>query len=97
MFLTAALNGLKILVGDIQNAYLNAPTKYRVYIICGSELGSYVERPALIVKTMYGLKSSGARLRDHLAQSLLDIGFKSCLVDPDMWMRTNTKPDGFKY
>ena len=65
--LAAALNDLKILVGDIQNAYLNTPTKERVYIICGSEFGSYVDRSALIVKAFYGLKSSGSRFRDHLA------------------------------
>ena len=96
-FLAAALNDNKILSGDIQNAYLNAPTQERVYIICGSEFGSNADRPALIVKALYGLKSSGARFRDHLAQSLRDIGFKSCLADADVWMRENTKPDGFKY
>ena len=96
-FLVAALNDLDILAGDIQNAYLNAPTNEKVYIICGKEFGSNSGRPALIVKALYGLKSSGSRFRDHLAASLRDIGFKSCLADPDVWMRKGTKPDGFKY
>ena len=96
-FLAAALNDLDILVGDIQNAYLNAPTNEKVYIICGLEFGSNKDRPAQIVKALYGLKSSGARFRDHLAASLRDLGFKSCKADADVWMRKNTKPDGFKY
>ena len=53
-FLTAALKDLKTLVGCIQNAYLNAPTKEKLYIICGSEFGSYMDKPALIVKFLYG-------------------------------------------
>ena len=36
-FLVAALNGLDILAGDVQNAYLNAPTKEKVYFVAGSE------------------------------------------------------------
>ena len=96
-FLAATLNNNKILAGDIQNAYLNAPTQERVYIICNSDFGSNANRSVLIVKTLYGLKSRGARFRDHIAQSLGDIGFKICLADAHVWMRENNKPDGFKY
>ena len=96
-FSAATLNHLDILVTDIQSAYLNAPANEKLCIICSKEFGSNSERPALIVKALYGLKSSGARFRDHLAASLLNIGFKSCLADPYVWMRANTKPDGFKY
>jgi hypothetical protein len=31
------------------------------------------------------------------AQSLQDIGFSSCLADPDVWLQPATKPDGYKY
>ena len=96
-FLAAALNDIKILAGDIQNAYLNAPIHERVYIICGSEFVSEANIPALIVNALYGLNSRGARFRDHLAKFLRDMVFKSCLVDADVWMMDNTKPDGFKY
>jgi hypothetical protein len=37
--LIAALNDLEILLSDIQNAYLNAPTKERIYMIAGPEFG----------------------------------------------------------
>ena len=39
-FLAAALNDLDILVADIQNVYLNAPTNKKLYIICGKKFGS---------------------------------------------------------
>jgi hypothetical protein len=94
----AALNGLDILAADVQNAYLNAPTKERCYTVAGLEFGPVnAGRPVLIVRALYGLKSSGARWRDHMAATLRDAGFKSCVADPDVWMRPNAKPDGFKY
>jgi hypothetical protein len=97
-FTIAALNDLDILAGDVQNAYLNAPTKERCYTTAGLEFGPDNKgRPVLIVRALYGLKSSGARWRDHMAATLRDAGFDSCLADPDVWMRPNVKPDGFKY
>jgi hypothetical protein len=36
-FLMAALNDLEILSADVQNAYLNAPTKEKIYMIAGPE------------------------------------------------------------
>ena len=50
----------------------------------------------MIVWALYGLKSSGARFREHLAQSLRDAGFQGCKADPDVWMREAVKPDGTK-
>lgn len=97
-FTIAALNDIDILACDIQNAYLNAPTKEKVYTIAGREFGTEFEgRPVLIVRALYGLRSSGARFREHVAQSLRDIGFSSCLADSDVWLRPATKPDGYEY
>jgi hypothetical protein len=97
-FLLAALNDLKILSADVQNAYLNAPTTERVYTTAGEEFGKdKVGRPVLIVRALYGLKSSGARWRDHMAATLRDGGYQSCQADPDVWMKPGVKPDGTKY
>ena len=99
VFMIAALNDLDILCADVQNAYLNAPTKEKVYIKhAGPEFGPAREgRPVLIVRALYGLRSSGARWRDHMAASLREGGYKSCLADPDVWMKANVKPNGEKY
>jgi hypothetical protein len=51
----------------------------------------------LIKKALYGLKSSGAAFRAHLAESLYDLGYTSTKADPDVWIRPATKPDGFEY
>jgi hypothetical protein len=97
-FTIAALNGLEVLAGDVQNAYLNAPTKEKCWFIAGPEFGPDREgTPVIIVRALYGLKSSGARWRDHLAATLREAGYTSCYADPDVWMKKNTKPDGFKY
>ena len=96
-FLLAALNDLEVLACDIQNAYLEAPTAERNYLIAGPEFGSNAGRPVLIVRALYGLRSSGAMFRAHCAQTLRDLGFKSSLADPDVWMKAATKPDGTRY
>ena len=97
-FMLAALNDLDVLSADVQNAYLNAPTKEKVYTTAGPEFGPANQgRPVLIVRALYGLKSSGARWRDHMAATLRDGKFRSCPADPDVWMQENVKPDGSHY
>ncbi|MGH7954706.1 MAG: reverse transcriptase domain-containing protein [Gloeomargaritales cyanobacterium] len=96
-FLIAALNDLDVLAADIGNDYLNASTKEKVYTTAGKEFGSKEGFSVLIVRALYGLKSSGAAWRAHLAQTLRDMGYIPYLADPDVWMRKCTKPDGFKY
>ena len=97
-FLAAALNDLDILSADVQNAYLNAETKEKVYTVAGLEFGRHnLGRPVLIVRALYGLKSSGARWRDHMAATLREGGFTGCRADPDVWMRPAVKPNGDKY
>ena len=95
--LLAALNDLDIQAANIENAYLTAPCQERVWTIGGREFGSNAGKPFKIIKALYGLKSSGAAFRAHLAEKLDDIGFKSSIADPDVWMRPASKPDGEEY
>jgi hypothetical protein len=97
-FMLAALNDVDLLAADIGNAYLNAPTRERVYTTAGLEFGAELQgQSVLIVRALYGLKSCGAAWRAHLAGTLQSLGFNSCLADPDVWFRAATKPDGFEY
>ena len=97
-FLIAALNDLDILACDIQNAYLNAGTKEKNWFVAGLEFGPQnVGKPVLIVKALYGLRSSGAQWREHMANTLRTAGFKSCQADADVWLRPAVKADGTKY
>ena len=96
-FLLAALNDLDVLACDIQHAYINAETKEKVWFRARDELGENNKgKVVVIVRALYGLKSSGARFREHLAQSLRDAGFEGCKADPDVWLRKAMKPDGTK-
>jgi hypothetical protein len=95
--LIAALNDLNILACDIQNAYLTAPCREKICIIAGPEFGSEEGKAMIVVRALYGLKSSGAAFRSFLAETLIDIGFKPSFADPDVWMRPAMKSNGFKY
>jgi len=95
-FLLAALNDVDVISCDIQNAYINAETKEKVWFRGGKELGPDCGKVIVIVRALYGLKSSGARFREHLAQTLRNAGFAGCKADPDVWLRPAQKADGTK-
>ncbi len=83
---------------DIGNVYLNADTKQKVYMTAGPEFGAELEgHQVIIIKALYGLKSSGAAWRAHLANTLRDMGFTSCLADADVWYRAAKKPCDYQY
>jgi Reverse transcriptase (RNA-dependent DNA polymerase) len=90
------LNDLQIKACDVQNAYINAPTKEKVWFRAGRELGFDAGKVVVIVRALYGLKSSGARFREHMAQTLRDARFESCKADPDVWLRKAQKANGTK-
>jgi hypothetical protein len=97
-FMLAALNDVDLLAADIGIAYLNALTRERVYKTAGPEFVAELQgQPVIIVRALYGLKSSGAAWRAHLAGTLKSLGFTSSLADPDVWYRAASKPDGFEY
>jgi hypothetical protein len=63
----AALNGLEVCAADIRNAYLQAPSSCKDYIICGPEFGVENEgKVALIHRALYGGKSAGRDFRNLL-------------------------------
>jgi hypothetical protein len=96
-FLLAALNNLDLVSIDIGNAYLQAKNKERVYTIAGPEFGELQGQKIIIVRALYGLKSSRAAWHDHFAANLHDMNFQPSYADPDVWMQAATKPDGSKY
>jgi hypothetical protein len=76
--LAASLNDVDVLACDVQNAYLNAPTNEKNYIIAEKEFGPDAGRRALIVRALYGMTTRGARYRAHCAQVLRDMRFVPC-------------------
>ena len=89
MLLIAALNDLDIKMCDIGNAYLNAETRERVWFRAGREWGERNGTPVVIVRALYGLKSSGAEWKKTFASYIKHtLGFTSCIgADDDVYMR----------
>ena len=91
VFLLAELNGLIMFQADVGNAYLEATTCEKVCIIGGPKLADFglQGHTLIIVKALYGLRSSRKAWHLRFADCLRDMGFEPCKADPDVWMRTN--------
>ena len=70
----AASNDLKVLACNILNAYLTAPCREEFLCTAGPEFGSDRGKTMIVVRALYGLKSSGAAFRSFLAEHLSVIG-----------------------
>ena len=83
----AELNGIETWSTDIGNAYLEAETSEKVFIIAGPEFKLKEGHVLVIFKALYGLRTSGLRWHERFADCLRDMGFFSCKAEPDVWMR----------
>ena len=81
------LNGLKAMAGDIGSAYLEAYTKEKVCFVASAAFGKLEGHVLIVSKALYGLRTSGARYRERFADTLRDMGFTSCVNEPDLWLR----------
>jgi hypothetical protein len=91
----ASLNGLQVCAGDIRNAFLQAPSSQKDFIICGSEFGlEHLGKRALIHRALYGGKAAGRDFRNPLQSCMCLLGYTPCLADPDVWMHPARQPDG---
>lgn len=85
--LIAELIGLLLWSTDIGNAYLESSTTEKVCFIAGPEFGDQKGHTMVVVKALYGLKSSGRCWHDRLFEILSDMGFFPSKAEPDIWMR----------
>ena len=83
----AELNQLELWCTDVGNAYLEARTDEKIYIIAGSEFGEKEGHTLLIHKALYGLRSSGARWWERFSEVLLEMGFFPSRAESDIWMK----------
>jgi hypothetical protein len=94
----AALNDLEVKMADIENAYLTAPITEQVWCILGPEFGEDAGKKALIFRALYGLKSAGAAFRNHIAECMKHLGWKSCRAGRDLWVKHQKQhEDVFEY
>ena len=97
-FLIASLNDLKILNGDIQNAYLNADAKEKIIFFAGEEWKNSKGRAVIITRALYSLISLALMWRNHLTDILGNkLKFKSSLSDPNLWYEETISTDTVEY
>ena len=84
--IVSALNELDILSENIQNSYLNADTKWKKIIYSGDEYKYDQGKVVVIMRDLYGSKTSSSAWRNNLAEVLRNYkGFTSSPTYPDVW------------
>ena len=82
--LIADAQGLKVLCGDIGNAFIQAKTNEKIFTRLGSEFGPRAGTIAIIYKALYGLTTSAERFRILLADFIRSLGFTPSHYDCDV-------------
>ena len=79
-------DGLKMLCGDIGNAFIQATTREKIFTRCGPKFDDKSGCIAIIEKTLYGLTASAERFRTLLADFLRGMGFVPTHYDRDIYV-----------
>ena len=93
----SALNVLKVLACNIQNAFLTAKCREKLYTQSGPEFDSDRWKLMLTTRALYGLKTSSASFRYYLAETLYELGYTPTKADPDVWLQKSVISDEFQY
>ena len=81
------LNSLDIWGADIGNAYLQAFTDEKLYIVAGPEFQELEEYILIFLKALSRLKSSGKRWAEVIHGILRDMKLTPSKADPCIWLR----------
>ena len=91
----AAMHGVPIMAADVRNAYFQAPTSEKHFIICGPEFGiENIGNKALITRDLYGNKFSGRDFWHHFRSCMKFLGFESSYANPEVLIRESVQEDG---
>jgi hypothetical protein len=88
-FLIADSNDLEVLAGDVNNAYLNAKSREKIWFEGGIKTGEDKGKVLIGTRALNGLKLSDAAWRADLAATLRDLNFTSTQADADVWIRSS--------
>ena len=91
------LNHLELWGADIGNAYLEAFTDEKLYIVAGPEFLELEGYILIFLKALYGLKSSGKRWTEVIHGILRDMNFLPSKADPCIWLRKATNLRCYEY
>jgi hypothetical protein len=102
LMLIASANELRVLTGDIGNAYLYASTNEKI-VFCrlGEEFSiagrGATGRIAVLEKALYGTKSAANRWHAHLADTLRCTGSVTSRYDADIWYQAHSDGSSYDY
>ena len=51
----------------------------------------------VITRALYSLKTIAKAWSEFFGKSLKEMGYTSCVADPDVWMKPQTNNEGYKY
>ena len=91
------LDNLELWGADIGNAYLEAPTEEKLYIVAGPKFEDWEGYILTFSKALYGLKSYGKRWADTLHDILKDMDFRPSRADQCIWLKKNIKLNLYEY
>ena len=80
---------LMVKLGDILNAYVQAPVTEKVWTILDPEIGKDAGKTEVIVRALYALKSTGATFKSHFARCIESLGYQSCKAKPDFLLKSD--------
>ena len=89
------MNNLKVLACDIHKAYVPAMCRENILTVAWTEFGPKKVKVVVVVRGLYGLKSSGAAFRGLLYEQFHDLGCRPLIDGPDVWIIPEVKPGGF--
>ena len=79
---------MQVCVGDIGNAYLNAKTDEKLFIIAGPEFGPELAGKRLIIdKALYGTRTGAAKFHQLTTTFFRNLGFYPSRADPDLLIK----------
>ena len=92
-FTLVGFSHLKLFACDIGNAFLNVSNREKVQVTEGKELFGLESKGkwAVICCALYALKSVSTAWRNHFH------GFKSTIVDPEVYQKSKVRKDGTRY
>ena len=90
-------DNLKVLCGDVGNAFVTAQCLEKVYSRAGLEFGDRHDSIMVLMKALYGLQSSSRAFCGHFADFLHSMGFHSARYDRDVWMWMREDKTGYDY
>jgi hypothetical protein len=90
-------NDLELWGADIGNAYLEAKTKEKLFIVAGPEFGNREGHILIIRQALYGMKTSGKRWHERFSDVLRSEGFFLSRGANDVWMRKAKDGSSYEY